>query len=181
MADFKQALSELLDYEGGYSNNSADAGGETVFGISRHYNPAWSGWPRVDVLKREHQNLVELNVALRADPGVTASVEEFYRTQYWQFDSIPSQVVASKLLDMEVNFGKGSAVRILQEGLVRLGYKLDIDGSLGPGTLNALQKAKEPDVLHSLRAYSALARIHKIVRNPDQVQFAEGWAWRDAA
>lgn len=181
MADFQIALEDLLAYEGGYSNNSNDAGGETVFGIARVFWPGWPGWPLVDVLKREHQNLVELNHALRADVGVMAQVGVFYHTNYWYFDKLESQVVANKMLDMEVNFGKGSAIRMLQEGLVKLGHRIDVDGRLGSDTLTVLQNEKEPEVLRALRALSALHRIHRILSRPDQVQFAEGWAWRDAA
>src|ERR1700679_1221990 len=113
MADFPTALAVLLVDEGGYENNPADAGGETVFGIARHFNPAWSGWSFVDELKKVHQNLVDLNKALSDDPNVKQATENFYRSLYWNFDSVQSQAVANKLLGMEVNFGKGSAVRIL--------------------------------------------------------------------
>lgn len=181
MADFTQALDALLVDEGGYSNNSGDAGGETVFGVSRVFNPAWSGWTFVDALKKTHQNLVELNLALSEDANVTQAVQNFYRSLYWNFDAVPSQPVATKLLVMEVNFGKGSAVRILQEGLVRLGFHVEVDGSLGKQTLDGLQRAKEQDVLHALRSYSALYRLHRILSKPDQVQFADGWMWRDTA
>ena len=181
MADFSVALAELLGEEGGYSNNPHDAGGETVFGIARHYNPHWSGWPRVDELKKQFNNLVELNEQLAADVDLQKAVDDFYRQAYWNFDTIESQLVANKLFGMEVNFGTGSAVRILQQGLIRLGHRLEPDGHLGPATLAALQKAKEPDILHALRAYSALARLQKILAHPDQLVFAEGWFWRDAA
>ena len=167
MADFSQALDALLVDEGGYSNQSGDAGGETVFGISRHFNPAWSGWSFVDALKKTHQNLVELNRALADDPNVRTAVQSFYRSLYWNFDTVASQQVANKLLSMEVNFGKGSAVRILQEGLVRLGYHVEVDGSMGKQTLETLQKAKEQDVLHALRAYSVFYRIHRILSKLD--------------
>jgi lysozyme family protein len=80
---------------------------------------------------------------------------------------------------MEVNFGKGSAVKILQQGLIRLGHSLALDGSLGPGTYAAMADAKEPDLLHVLRAYSALHRVHVILAHPDNIQFAEGWLFRD--
>jgi lysozyme family protein len=181
MADFNAALDSLLVDEGGYENNSADAGGETVFGISRHFNPAWSGWTFVDELKKLHTNLVELNKALSDDPNIRTATQNFYRSLYWNFDAVASQTVATKLLSMEVNFGKGSAVRILQEGLVRLGYHVEVDGSMGKQTLDTLQKAKEQDVLHALRSYSALYRLHRVLAKPDQTQFLDGWLWRDTA
>lgn len=181
MADFNVALDALLAEEGGYSNNSADAGGETVFGISRVYNPNWLGWPFVDALKKEHSNLVDLNTALENDAQVRTAVQNFYRQAYWNYDKLKSQVVGNKLLEIEVNFGKGSGIRLLQQALIKIGFALDLDGSLGPRTLDALENAKEPDVLHGLRAFSALYRLHRILTKPDQVVFAEGWLWRDTA
>lgn len=181
MADFKVALTALLGEEGGYANNPHDAGGETVFGITRRFDPNWSGWSQVDTLKRSHPNLVEFNQALQSDPTIQKAVADFYRQSYWNFDSLESQTVANKLLEIEVNFGKGSGTRILQEALARLGFAVEVDGSFGPRTLQALLKAKEPEVLHGLRAYSALYRVHRIMTHPDQIVFAEGWLWRDTA
>lgn len=179
MSDFNTALDALLKDEGGYSNNAADSGGETVFGISRVNNPIWSGWTFVDALKKLRSNLVDLNLALENDPQVRLAVQNFYRQAYWNFDVVKSQVVANKLLAIEVNFGKGSGVRILQESLVRLGFTIPVDGSLGSQTLDALEKAKEQDTLHALRAFAALYRLHRILSKPDQIVFAEGWLWRD--
>lgn len=181
MANFDIALKELLGEEGGYANNSSDAGGETVYGIARNFNKTWIGWQVIDQLKQQHSNLKDLNSALDADAQLQLAVSQFYKQAYWNFDNIQSQLVANKMLEMEVNFGKGSAVRMLQQGLIRLGYPVALDGSLGPGTYSAMSDAKEPELLHALRAYSALHRIHVIQAHPDQIQFADGWIWRDTA
>jgi lysozyme family protein len=181
MADFTIALALLLTDEGGYSNTAADSGGETVYGISRHYNPMWLGWQFVDAHKARTTNLKELNAALDADINLQAAVAAFYRQQFWNFDAVSSQAVANKLFSMEVNFGRGGAVRILQQGLVRLGHNIALDGSLGPSTYTAITNTNEPDLLHMLRAYAALHRVQVIQAHPDQIQFAEGWLIRDTA
>ena len=181
MANFDIALAELLQFEGGYVNNSADSGGETYAGITRRWNSTWSGWPLVDDARKKLQNLSTLNAFLANDPDVKTAVAAFYRQKYWNFDQITFQSVANKMLEMEVNFGPGSAVRIIQQALIRLGARINLDGSLGQSTLAAIQTQKEPDLLHGLRAYSALARYHLVASNPDQSQFLEGWLWRDCA
>ena len=181
MADFNIALQELLTFEGGYSNNPADSGGETYAGISRRWNPTWLGWSFVDAARKNITNIVTLNAFLLHDVNLQTAVAAFYKQKYWNFDTIPYQSVANKMFEMEINFGAGSAVRIIQQALVRLGARLNLDGSLGPSTLAAIQTQKEPDLLHGLRAYSALARYHLVASNPDQVQFLEGWLWRDTA
>lgn len=181
MADFQIALNELLNFEGAYSNNSDDAGGLTVFGIARKYNPNWLGWHLIDSLRVSYPNLVELNAALKADAQVQLAVSQFYRTKYWNFDKVPSQLVANKMFEMEVNFGTGTAVRILQQGLIRLGHSISIDGSLGPSTLALLTNTNEPELMHALRAYAALYRVHRVLAQPSQAEFIEGWLWRDTA
>ncbi len=181
MANFDLALKELLNEEGGYVNNSADAGGETVFGIARAYNRQWVGWALVDNHRSQHANLVELNRALAADVTLMNFVADFYRHKFWSFDDIASQAAAQKLLEMEVNFGQGTAVKILQQGLVRLGHNIGMDGVMGQATLAAAENTKEPDLLHALRAFSALYRVHRVLARPDQMEFIEGWLWRDTA
>jgi lysozyme family protein len=181
MADFDIALTALLAYEGGYSNNPADAGGETVCGISRHFNPNWLGWALVDHHKMLTSNLVTLNTAILADSQLTDAVALFYRQKYWNFDKITSQLIANKMLDMEVNFGQGTAVRIIQQGLNHLGHSVTLDGNLGPATLALVTNAKEPDLLHAMRAYSALYRVNRVQAHPEQMEFIEGWLWRDTA
>jgi len=181
MANFAISFALLIDEEGGYVNNPVDAGGETYAGISRHFNSNWPGWPMVDHYKVIHPNLKDLNAALASDTQVQLALSQFYKFKYWNFDSVPSQLVANKMLEMEVNFGSGSAVKILQQGLVRLGYRVSLDGSLGPATILAMGNAKEPDLLHALRTYSVLYRVHRILAQPDQIQFLEGWVWRDCS
>ena len=181
LANFDVALEELLKDEGGFANNPHDAGGITVFGISRTYNPIWLGWIEVDRLRIQHPNLVDLNLAMRQSSYVMTAVANFYRSIYWNFDAVKDQAVANRMLLMEVNFGKGGAVRILQQALIRLGAQIHLDGSLGPSTLLALESANGDDLTHALRTYSALARIHKVIKDPDQIVFAEGWLWRDLA
>jgi lysozyme family protein len=181
MANFELALADLLKDEGGFSNNPHDTGGETVFGISRVFNPVWLGWIEVDRLRKIHSNLVDLNAALAQSSYVMTAVGNFYRSIYWNFDVIKDQNVANRMLSMEVNFGKGTAVRIIQQALIRLGANIHLDGSLGPSTLLALESVNDNDLIHGLRAYSALYRLHKVIKDPDQIVFAEGWLWRDTA
>lgn len=181
MANFDLALADLLTWEGGYTNNPNDAGGETYAGISRKNFPMWLGWQFVDEIHKVHTNLVDLNRELTADSNVQVALAAFYRQKFWNFDTVPSQLVANKMFEMEVQFGPGTAVRILQQGLVRLGHPIAVDGSLGSATLALVHNEKEPDLLHALRAFAAVYRVHRVQARPDQLEFVEGWLWRDTA
>lgn len=180
MATFETAYDNLILLEGGYSNNSHDAGGETFAGITRTFNPIWPGWPIIDLTKPQHPNIVDLNKTLFANPTIVQYLKNFYEQQYWNFDSIASQKVADKLFAMEVNFGKGTAVRILQQALAKLGHNIVQDGSLGPKTLALVSTTEEDKMLQYLRAYSVLYRFHRVQAKPDQAVFLEGWLIRDS-
>ena len=52
MANFNIEFEKLILAEGGYVNDSDDAGGETYLGISRKNNPNWSGWKLIDSIKK---------------------------------------------------------------------------------------------------------------------------------
>lgn len=66
-----------------------------------------------------------------------------YKAKFWdkvQGDAIKSQVLAEMVADMKSSAG-GNGVKRLQEALAAMGYSLPIDGSVGSGTLQALNQA----------------------------------------
>ena len=51
---FIETMNLLLKHEGIYSNYKNDNGGETVFGIARHYFPQYNFWNLIDEIKDEN-------------------------------------------------------------------------------------------------------------------------------
>lgn len=156
MADFLAAINYVLVNEGGYSNDPNDPGGATNFGIEQ------KEWP-------------EINIATITREQAVA----WYQPNYWNkapYAAIVSQEVATKLFDMHVNCGLGTAVRMAQEAL---GFKgSDVDGGLGPATLAAINAA-EPDSF--LAAVVDLLKAHYKTleaRNPKLLEFDRGWMAR---
>lgn len=124
-------LENVLVKEGGYSNNPADTGGETMFGITK-------------AVARQNG----YTGAMRALPRSLAL--EIYRQQYVlrpRFDRVGalSGAIGAELVDTGVNMGPAVAATFLQRalnGLNRQGRDFaDIaaDGIVGPGTLAALK------------------------------------------
>ena len=104
-------------------------------------------------------------------------VEAIYRSDYWFFDGVQDQQVATKVFDMSTNMGPARAVKLLQRALNHVcpGLDLVVDGVLGPHTLLAANEAAPGDVLRELVAES-LIFYHGIVnREPGQAKFLEGW------
>ena len=147
---FDNIIEEVLKHEGGYVNDPDDAGGETNYGIAKKFNPD------VDI-----KNLTK------------DGAKEIYYNKYW----IPSKAdkVPDKLkhiyFDMVVNFGKRGAVKVLQQAAVAKGHNIEVDGGIGPNTLNAIKNVE----VDRVRAYRVL-KFAKIVLNKEsQEKFWLGW------
>jgi lysozyme family protein len=151
MADFNLAIPTVLRNEGGYVDDPNDAGGETNFGISKRT------YPNVDI-----KNL---------------TVEEasaIYKRDFWKFDGIDDQAVATKLFDSYVNMGR-TAISLAQ-GVVNATR----DGVYGPST-EANINSTSPDGFLSMFRTVLTSHYHNIVlANPQDLKFLDGWLRRAA-
>ena len=164
MASFVEALPWVLKHEGGWSDDPADPGGATNFGIT---------------LAVAQQHGIPDKEALRT---ITQDqVAAIYHKDYWRFDGVDDQQVATKLFDLGVNMGVRAVVRLLQDGLNTLGASLEIDGRLGPQTLMAVNSVAPAKMLQVL-VDEATKYYQTIVANrPASQKFLTGWLKRAAA
>lgn len=151
MAKFELAIPLTLEFEGGYTNDPADPGGATNFGITQ------ADMPGVDMR--------------------TITVQQataYYQEHYWKplYNEIDSQAVANKLFDMGVNMGVGTAVRLLQTALA-----VAIDGVFGPGTLAAANNAGD-SLLAPYKVVLAKHYQNIVAAHPERVKFLAGWLRR---
>ena len=127
---FRQADLFRAQAEGGYSFTPTDKGGETLFGISRVYNPGWLGWLSVDgvtggqpiptrrgrAVNPAQQPMVD---AMNSNEELKGDAAEFYYAQFWtpiRGDDIPDEV-GMVIYDMAVNSGCSRAIKTLQKCL----------------------------------------------------------------
>ena len=168
MSNFKSALARTLKFEGGYSNDPDDAGGETYRGISRKNFPGWEGWLTVD-------NLRYAKLCPDGNLPLETQVEDFYRAHFWNpihGDDLP-EALARELFDFAVNCGIGTAVRAVQ----RIAG-VTADGGFGPATLAAVLKADVGATLAAIKQ-ARRARYYMIAAgNPAQAKFLKGWLRR---
>lgn len=157
MAELEPAFQFVLDNEGGLEDNPADGGGVSKYGISnvllQQTHPEWN----VESLTLEQAH-------------------EIYATFFWpqiHGDSIANQTLANKLLDLTVNLGYGSGVRLLQRAL-----GTGQDGILGSATLKLLNAADPDKLLLEIKARESEFYARIVVRNPTQVTFLLGWMRR---
>lgn len=158
MGNFETAIKLVLEHEGGYSNDPADPGGETNYGISKR------SYPDEDIT-----NLTQ------------AKAIEIYRRDFWdkQWAMIVSQELSTALLDASVNMGRTAAVKLLQKSVNKAYCRdlLEVDGIFGTKTLGAVNEASE-DVLREFRASRALFYVDLAWVKPEMKKFLPGWIRR---
>ena len=152
--DIRTALKQLLEFEGDYSDISADPGGRTRFGVTE-------AQARAAGYLGEMKSL-PLSVA-----------ESIYKKYYWdavRADDLPERLRYA-VFDAAVNSGPSQAAKWLQKAL-----NVTADGSIGPQTIAAANKADAEDIRNSMLSQ----RLLFMARLPQWQVFGRGWANRIA-
>lgn len=191
--NFNEAYYRTKGFEGKYSDNPIDRGGETFHGISRKFHPEWAGWEVVDYLK--DNNLI-YNIPSDKKYILDNLTKDFYYYNYWKNKRLDLDKVAEyfpslaiELYDIAVNMGVNTAAMFLQRALNLLNrneknYKnLKVDGFVGPKTysmINKYMKLKRVDY-YIFKIVSLLKGKHyiDIIENDEsQEEFIRGWVNR---
>ena len=142
---FSSALKQVLVWEGGYSNNPKDPGGETKFGIC----------------KRDYPDLDIKNLTFETASGI-------YLEKYWNkcLCNLLPKPVALIVFDSAVNQGTDAATMLLQQALA-----VKVDGVIGDKTLSA---ANNRTVFNTVRDFTVL-RIMRYISTKNYNIFGKGW------
>jgi lysozyme family protein len=132
MDKLAQIIEELIKVEGGYSNNPADSGGETNWGITVATARLYGYLGDMKLLPRELAVQIYINKYIKAP----------------HFDQVlnMSYSIGRELIDTGVNMGPVVAASDLQRCLNVLNLRgaiypdMRVDGMVGPKTLYALEK-----------------------------------------
>jgi lysozyme family protein len=152
---FDWAIEVVLRHEGGYVDDPDDHGGATNFGISQRQ------YPDLDIKKLTREDAIAI-----------------YRRDWWQaygYGQIKDMMVATKVLDLSVNMGPGTAHRLTQRALRAVGLMVSEDGVLGPVTLGALNQVMPSNLLSALRAEAAGYYRCLAVKQKSFEKFLTGW------
>lgn len=155
---YEEALTELLKSEGGYTNHPADPGGPTNYGITIY-----------DYRKYINHDATAQDVKdMKLDDA-----KSIYKTKYWdaqRCDELPAGVDYA-VFDYGVNSGIGRSKKVLQRVL-----NVDVDGELGPQTMNAMSKANPKKVIIAIcdERLNFLKHLHT------WPVFGKGWGRRVA-
>ena len=169
-AIFDQALEHVLKMEGGYVNDPDDPGGPTNKGVilevfARHLGRKLTDATRTGLM---HE--------LRNIPDDV--VKDIYEKRYWRPSRAGEMLPALALMhfDASVNHGVFGAAKLLQQALNRQRAGLDVDGEIGPLTMQAIA-ASDPAKL--LAEYAAIRR-EKYRSLHHFWKFGRGWLNRVA-
>lgn len=154
MSSFAVAMTEVLDWEGHYTDDPDDPGGETKWGISARQYP--------------HLVIKELKVE---------QAVEIYRRDYWEkygLGLIEDGLIAKKVFSVGVTMGMHKAVRFLQRACNELGANLYHDGYIGPQTA---------EWINTYRHHLALMALFKFYcagyyRDLGKKKYIAGWLSR---
>jgi len=179
MVDFLISFQKTMLYEGGYSNDLNDLGGETYRGVSRKNNSTWSGWNIID----SYKNKPNFPKSLDTDNSLQDSVKQFYKINYWDKfsgDQISNQDIVNFLFDCSVNLGLFRTIMFLQKSLNILTTDFLVeDGSFGSKTLtsllNYLNKDKSIYLMKLLTTFRGFHYINIVLSNSSQKKFIKGW------
>ena len=152
--NFDQAFTKLLGHEGSYSNNPADKGGATMWGITEAVARANSYFGDMRELSQ-------------------FQAQAIYRQCYWapiKADQLPAEV-RFDVFDGAVNSGVSQSAKWLQRALGVVD-----DGEIGPHTLAAAKFV--PGLV--LKAKYNGQRLLFMTGLPNWPTFGKGWAVRVA-
>jgi len=149
---------------GKVTNLPGDSGGMTRFGIASNAHP-------------------EVPASFYTTDTATAlfMAEQIYANQYWHplhLDAVNDDGLASVMMDFGVNTGVSRSVKELQMVLgVAPG---NVDGVIGPHTLQLIQDADQPTLAVNLRAQRAAWDRAVVAANPADAPFLKNWLKRAA-
>lgn len=154
------AVEDVLRWEdaSGRGEITTDSGGKTRYGISQ------KAYPKVDIENLSREDAIEI-----------------YQRDYWKpiYESITSQNVATKLLNLIVNMGRKQGVKILQLAVASCGEPTTCDGVFGVNTLAAVNRCDSQNLLTEMRHEACDFYTRLATTDPNKYgSYLRGWLRR---
>jgi lysozyme family protein len=160
-------ITRVLEREGGFVDDPADAGGPTKYGITL---ATLHDWRKASVSADDVRQLGE------------DEARRIYRARYFPagFEAIPDAGLLELLFDFGVNSGPAAPVKALQTVLQRGGlYDGAIDGGFGPKSAAALAQVRNwPALCYAVKCERYELFMRWIGARPENARFAIGWSNR---
>jgi lysozyme family protein len=161
--NWDKSFLQLMEREGGFSNDPRDPGGMTNLGVTKK---SWEKWVKHPVDEAEMRSLTH------------EKVKPFYKANYWDLikgDELPSGI-DYLTFDFAVNAGIGTSSKLLQRAV-----GVPDDGAIGAKTLEAVAKHDPKALLTEFSSRKAKYYEQIVLNHPEQQTFLKGWNNRIAA
>lgn len=171
MAKFSSAVSYVFGNEGGFQNKPSDPG----------------NWWNGENIGTNHgiagKTARELGYQGPMQDLTKDAALDIYERMYWPgLEMIESQAVATKLLDLRVQFGVGGGTLLAQKAVNQFeGFNISEDGGFGPQTKNAINEIEPGAYLEALATEAEARYRADVARHPEKAEWLDGWldrAWR---
>ena len=166
-AKFDSVIGNTLKSEGGYSNHPHDRGGETMYGITKSFMedykyalPDGKSKPIKDLTVDDARSLYK-------------AMWDKYKLGY-----IRDKNLAYVLNDYMINSYAGGVVKRLQRILNSRGASLNVDGLMGPKTLEAIHACDPKWLIDEIIKDRQFYYKKDACEHPSQQVFYEGWIRR---
>lgn len=183
MANFEEAFKLTFEHEGGYVDNPADKGGETIYGISRRYHPDWIGWQTVDFVKQfvtseegSKEFARDLTHFLKDNEVIHRQKKEFYKDFVWNImllNELKEQKIANAMFDAGVNHDCRDATRMAQRVA-----NVAADGIMGSITIGAINEMSLKMFLNNFTKIRKDYYNRLVKKDPSLLIFLGGWLKR---
>ncbi|PIW30395.1 MAG: hypothetical protein COW30_02485 [Rhodospirillales bacterium CG15_BIG_FIL_POST_REV_8_21_14_020_66_15] len=164
-------------HEKGFSDNPADPGGPTNFGVSLRHARAIGSVVNGDLLDLDLDDDGDID----ADDIRLMTKEDGKRVfiHHWQtykFDAVTHPQIAIKFVDLSYPMGYGGASRVVQRALRACRYDVIEDGFVGPNSRRVLNEAAEWNAAALMASIcSEAAGYFRSLKSSD---FETGWLTR---
>lgn len=185
MSSFDIAQKFTAEWEGGLSDDAADRGGLTHWGVSMAFLSDLEYSSRGAHLLRS-LGVSPLPVTRKTIKALTQKqAEAIFKSEFWDklgLDTLPVQM-AVLLYDAAVNTGCGQSVRLAQRGynVAGVGTSIEVDGKLGPITRKALTEHNIKEVRQGILDVREIFYRDLVIKNLSQSVFFRGWLNRTDA
>ncbi|WP_299353211.1 holin-associated N-acetylmuramidase [uncultured Shimia sp.] len=149
MQTVRAIAEEIVAREGGYVNDPDDPGGATKHGVTIHTMRRLG-------LDLDRNGQIDARDVKRLS---RAQAVEIFLKHYFEAPGVAAlpRTLQASVFDMYVNAGN-NAVKILQRLLCDMGFPVDVDGAIGPKTVQAATEAARAAPEHLADAYGIARR-----------------------
>jgi lysozyme family protein len=167
---FYDCVAEVVNLEGGYSNDPKDPGGETNFGITKKTAMNYGYTGDMKLLTKDQ-------------------AKDIYKKGYWDINSIDlieNKDLQFEIFDAGVNCGPQNPATWLQEIINALNNEqtrwvdVVVDGSIGPKTASIVNQVnRDPNyakiLFNTMNSYQTVYYVKATISNRNLERFLFGW------